>query len=330
MNNFQFNHLVYNEKRQIRYIGNIIGLALLTLIVVPVILVSFISAFRFDSVIKSILSSNVVLGEILLILLDSFVYSVTMLVPFIIIASKFKMYRHIESLFQKPTDNINIYAIFIFLGSTVLGVMSISILIFLLNAVGFEVASPQMYIPKSLIGMFFYFIQLAVLPAILEELLFRGAIMQSLRIKGDKFALIASSLIFAVVHGNFIQMVNAFVLGIVIGYFVIKTNSIWLGIVMHFLNNGNAAISSLILENVGEGAAVILTMSLNVIFVVTGIICFSLYKKHKLHFNGVAFADNRILPCSQKISAVIFTSALLAIFIINILQSFSYISFVGR
>ena len=78
-----------------------------------------------------------------------------------------------------------------------------------------------------------YIINGVVLPAFIEEIVFRGAIMQSLRRFGDGFALLVSSVLFAVVHGNFVQAPYAFLMGLVIGYFVLRTGSLWAGIFIH-------------------------------------------------------------------------------------------------
>ena len=77
----------------------------------------------------------------------------------------------------------------------------------------------------------------AVLPAIMEELLFRGVILQLLRPAGDLTALILSSVLFGVTHGTITQIPFAIVIGLVCGYFVLKTGNIYLGMVLHFLNN---------------------------------------------------------------------------------------------
>ncbi|GAA0079115.1 hypothetical protein UT300005_34940 [Clostridium sp. CTA-5] len=71
-----------------------------------------------------------------------------------------------------------------------------------------------------------------------EEFLNRGIILNGLLKKySNKVALIISALIFAIMHLNFQQGINAFILGLFFGYIYIKTKSIYLTIFAHFCNN---------------------------------------------------------------------------------------------
>ena len=71
-----------------------------------------------------------------------------------------------------------------------------------------------------------------------EEFINRGIILNGLLKKySNKAALIISALIFAIMHLNFQQGINAFILGLFFGYIYIKTKSIYLTIFAHFCNN---------------------------------------------------------------------------------------------
>ncbi|MDK2802136.1 MAG: CPBP family intramembrane metalloprotease [Oscillospiraceae bacterium] len=76
-----------------------------------------------------------------------------------------------------------------------------------------------------------------IIPSILEEILFRGLILQFLRRFGDGFALIISSFLFSIIHGNINQSINSFFIGLIIGYFTIRFKTIKIGIIMHMTNN---------------------------------------------------------------------------------------------
>ena len=77
----------------------------------------------------------------------------------------------------------------------------------------------------------------ALIPALLEELVFRGIIMQPLRRWGDWFAIISSALLFSLVHANMTQIPFAFIAGVALGYCTVVSGSMWVGILIHFLNN---------------------------------------------------------------------------------------------
>ncbi len=82
-----------------------------------------------------------------------------------------------------------------------------------------------------------YLLEIAIFPAIAEEMLFRGIIMRGLEQFGSLFAVICSSAMFSLMHGNFSQMILQFIGGIAIGGVVMITKNYLLGCAMHFTNN---------------------------------------------------------------------------------------------
>ena len=74
---------------------------------------------------------------------------------------------------------------------------------------------------------------------ICEELIFREAIIRCMFSNGatPKAAIITSSLLFAIAHGNPAQMFFAFFVGILFAMLFIKTGNIILSTIMHILNN---------------------------------------------------------------------------------------------
>ena len=99
---------------------------------------------------------------------------------------------------------------------------------------------PEYETPVTVPGIILYVICVVAAPAFIEEIIFRGIVMQSLRRFGDIFALVASSLIFGIFHLNLIQMPYAFIMGLCIGYLVMRSGSLWVGVIIHFVNNGVA------------------------------------------------------------------------------------------
>jgi len=77
-----------------------------------------------------------------------------------------------------------------------------------------------------------------VIAPIYEEIIFRGILLKGMAKKiNPVIALLVSALLFAVVHLNIPQGINAFLLGLVVGYIYIITESIYLSIFAHFINN---------------------------------------------------------------------------------------------
>lgn len=82
-------------------------------------------------------------------------------------------------------------------------------------------------------GILFTITVSVFLPALLEELLCRYAVMGLLMPCGKVAAAVASGVMFGLMHTNPSQIIYATVSGCLIGYFVATTNSISLGILIH-------------------------------------------------------------------------------------------------
>lgn len=93
-------------------------------------------------------------------------------------------------------------------------------------------------LPDFLINM----AMIALLPAIAEELLFRGAIQRSFyRMWGNPHAAIwISAFIFSAIHVQFFGFFPRLLLGAGFGYLYFWSGSLWYAMLAHFLNNGYA------------------------------------------------------------------------------------------
>lgn len=80
-------------------------------------------------------------------------------------------------------------------------------------------------------------ISVAVVPALVEEFLFRGIILHKLLPYGTSFAIIVSTSLFALLHGNIVQIPFAFIGGLAMAFSVVKTNSLLPSIISHFIIN---------------------------------------------------------------------------------------------
>ncbi|HYV91445.1 MAG TPA: type II CAAX endopeptidase family protein [Chitinophagales bacterium] len=99
----------------------------------------------------------------------------------------------------------------------------------------------------------FSFMLVALVPAIFEELLFRGIILEGfLKNYSPQKAILWSAMIFGVVHFNLSQGITAVVFGIIIGWVYCKTNSLIPGMIIHFINNSIAFALSMSAHNVGS------------------------------------------------------------------------------
>ena len=84
---------------------------------------------------------------------------------------------------------------------------------------------------------------IALIPAIGEELTFRGVLQQSLtRRCNPHVAIWLSAFIFSFIHFQFYGFLPRMFLGLILGYMFYYSGSLWTSILMHFINNGTAVV----------------------------------------------------------------------------------------
>lgn len=111
------------------------------------------------------------------------------------------------------------------------------------------------------------YLAIGILAPIVEEMVFRGAILRTLLLLGgrgndqssmlnaqsSKFkafaAILISALLFGAVHGNVQQFVHATLIGLLLGWMYYRTNSIVPGIVFHWINNTAAYVIANVIPN---------------------------------------------------------------------------------
>lgn len=108
----------------------------------------------------------------------------------------------------------------------------------LLQTIGYPLNSGSTVNPTDAGTFILAVIVLAVIPAITEELLFRGVILNGLRGRfGDIGAIFMSALLFALMHQSFQQLIYPFILGSIMAYIVLRTGSLVSSMIVHFINN---------------------------------------------------------------------------------------------
>lgn len=101
--------------------------------------------------------------------------------------------------------------------------------------IGFKPYAPE--IPKDTLGIILLFISSAIVPAAVEEVLFRKAILERLLPYGKTFALVLSAVSFSLMHANPSQFIFTFVAGLFLGYITVEYGSVFPAIILHFANN---------------------------------------------------------------------------------------------
>jgi len=92
---------------------------------------------------------------------------------------------------------------------------------------------------------------MALIPAIGEELLFRG-VLQKLFSKitnNIHLGIWITAFVFSAIHMQFLTFLPRFFMGALFGYMLVWSGSIWLPITAHFINNGMAVIMNYLVQN---------------------------------------------------------------------------------
>ncbi len=174
--------------------------------------------------------------------------------------------------FRRPEGKLVLCEVPFALGMSVLGGLVATGLTLVVMLFGVTPYIGEIVFPKTTAGLILFFLNTALLPAILEEMMFRGLVLQSLRRFGDEFALVVSSALFAMAHGNLLQSPNAFLVGLVLGLFCLRTGSLWGGMLAHFLNNGIILALNLVTMARGEELQGAMLFALHGIYVLFGLI----------------------------------------------------------
>jgi len=98
------------------------------------------------------------------------------------------------------------------------------------------------FLDTSVKGLIINLIMIALIPAIGEELVFRGVLFRIFHkwIRNIHVVVIITSILFSAMHLQFYGFVPRMFLGLVFGYLFVYSRSLWVPIIAHFVNNGTA------------------------------------------------------------------------------------------
>lgn len=141
----------------------------------------------------------------------------------------------------------------------------------------FEPVMSEPKVPTSISGIIIYFITTAFVPAFVEEFFYRGVIFGSFKKFGKTVAIVVSSVLFSLIHGNLVQIPFAFVVGLILGSITAEAESIWPAIIIHFLNNFMACTQTYIGILCGENAASFYFLIYGMIYIAIGLVSIVIY-----------------------------------------------------
>ncbi|HHZ05597.1 MAG TPA: CPBP family intramembrane metalloprotease [Clostridiales bacterium] len=217
--------------------------------------------------------------------------------------------------FKKTLALMLVCMSFIFISNIALSLLNLNLSLF-----GFKNTIPESNSGSSIVDYGLYFLSVAIIPPLVEEFLFRGAIMGSLRKYGDGFAILISSLLFGLAHGNFVQTPVTFLAGLLMGALTIYTGSLIPSIILHFLNNSLSVVTDIAVQTFGEQIPSVMYTGLMVVSLVVGLLAMAYLAKKDKHILTV-LPSSTIATLKQKTLYVFTSVTIIIVVIINLITA---------
>jgi uncharacterized protein len=102
--------------------------------------------------------------------------------------------------------------------------------------------------PGSLLGMCLNIVIISALPAVGEELIFRGILQKIFHklFSSGHLAVLLTSFLFSAIHLQFYGFLPRFILGMIFGYLFLFRRNIWFPVIAHFINNAVPTVGAFI------------------------------------------------------------------------------------
>jgi membrane protease YdiL (CAAX protease family) len=188
--------------------------------------------------------------------------------------------------------------------STLLLIVAVTLVKYICTIIFKGANAESIALEKS--NIWFYILAVCLIPAIFEELFFRGIVFSLYEKKyGTVCAIITSSLLFALYHFSLPDFLTYFTAGIIIGFALHITGSVICAIFMHFVSNTlniflNNAIFKFAKDGIGNTLVIILLLALLLL-----VLSFWLGKLQNIYFQRAALLSN---PTDENKSSFGYTS----------------------
>ena len=262
-------------KKCSRAVGYCFLISYAVILVFNFVLSFFVSLFRGSNFVNYIADPAV--NQVIGIIFSLFVY----IPPFVLIAKGFKFKISDIALLKKPEKGNRLTLFLIGISFCSFANIAVNYAASIFEGMGIEYNVDFGENPKGIFGFLLTMIATMAGPALIEEFAVRGIALGILRKFGDNFAIITSSILFALMHRNFQQIPFAFLVGLVLAFITIKTNSIWISVAVHAFNNGTAVLLEFLTEKMSNMTASLIFSLFFMITLVLGIVALLLSDKSK-------------------------------------------------
>ncbi len=114
----------------------------------------------------------------------------------------------------------------------------------LLESIGYPLTQAGTPMPGNNGELWVAVLAIAVVPAVAEELFFRGFLLPSFEPWGKRFATLVSGLLFALLHSSLEGFPSQLLIGLLVGWFVCVSGSLHTAIVYHCVNNATILLAA--------------------------------------------------------------------------------------
>lgn len=206
-------------------------------------------------------------------------------------------------------------------GKSILAIFAVNMILSLIEMVlvmftGFSLSVPMDEMTNM--NPVLMFVLVAVFPAIVEELLYRGVLYRYLRGHGVQFAAIVSSAIFGLIHMNFLQFFFASFMGVVCCYIYEATGKLRYSMLLHLLNNSVLVLFSF--PPLSDMANVVIQIVLGILSLIVAVV---FLVRRKKCYGGM---KTDISKDTKKSCMYFFTSIPMLIFVLACLGVCAYMS----
>lgn len=241
-------------------------------------------------------------------------YLAAVLIPFGVYQARVGIPMRAAFALRRPRAWLVVCGTLMFLAVTVVASFSSEVLDTVLGSVGLYARQNSAAMPADPFGIVLYVLLYVALSSVVEEFIFRGLVLQSLRRFGDGLALVCSSLLFALIHTDLLILPYAFLSGLVLGYFVLRSGSLVTGIVIHSVNNLFWVVYDVAAKGIAPAWSGIVQEGISIVFILCGLVGLIVAARRDKNLFTLAPA-NAVLPFKARLQTLMGSGAMILLYI---------------
>lgn len=265
--------------KNLKYTFNIIGLAVVMFLAIKEFCYLILSRIPFSE------------GSLMPIVLSIAVFIVSCLVPTVAMENLLglhpKLFRKSEPV---PVGFTVMYGYLLILAAGIVN----NLILTAISLTGIKFAPRELAIPEGAAAGVLYFIYICILPPVLEEIFLRGYVLNALKGYGQTFAVITSSVCFALMHSSLENFPVYFACGILLALVYLTFDSLLPAMALHCLNNSISFFLAYFRQRVNAISALSMTVYIYISVLILGFAGYHYLSKHGIKLTACLVPDSDI------------------------------------